>query len=151
MEQITVIGNIGRDAEIKSHNGNQFVTFSIASNKKYKNAQGETVEQTNWYNCITRQVNLSQWLKRGTQVLVQGEPRNKVFKRNDGTWSVDNGVNCDKIQLLGSPNGNGSNGNQAGASQQQSPQQTEGQGSWVKNNQSGQAEQEVKPEDDLPF
>ena len=156
MEQVTVIGNIGKDAEIKVHNGNQFVSFSIAANKKFKNAQGEPVERTTWYNCITRQINLAQWLKKGTQVLVQGEPNNKVFKMQDGSWVVGNNVNCDNIRLLGSPNG-GSSNNQP--TQSQAPQKQSSTAAWVKGDtqSSGPAPAVSAPagggsdEDDLPF
>lgn len=112
MEQTTVIGNLGRDAESKVHNGNQFVSFTIAASKKYTKANGEKVERTTWYNCVTRQMNLAQYLRKGTQVLVQGEPNNKAFRNNNGEWLVSNNINCDMIQLLGSPKENGSSGSQ---------------------------------------
>lgn len=144
MEQVTVIGNIGRDAELKEHNGKQFVSFSIAANKKYTNAQGERVDRTNWYNCITRQTNLVQWLKKGTQVLVQGEPNSRMFKAQDGNWMISNNVNCDKIQLLSS----GSSSNGAAGQQQQAQPQHQAQPAAASGSAASGGE---GANDDLPF
>lgn len=36
MLAVTVIGNIGNDAEIKEFNGQKFIAFNVASTERYK-------------------------------------------------------------------------------------------------------------------
>lgn len=39
MLAVTVIGNIGNDAEIKEFNGQKFIAFNVASTERYKDSQ----------------------------------------------------------------------------------------------------------------
>ena len=41
MKQLTIIGNLGADAELKVLNGRECVTFRVADTESYTNAQGQ--------------------------------------------------------------------------------------------------------------
>ena len=52
--KITIVGNIGKDAEIRYTPSGQAVTsFSVASNSQYTNTQGEQVKETVWFRVTT--------------------------------------------------------------------------------------------------
>lgn len=103
MQQITIIGNVGQDAVIRDHNGNKYLKFTVAVNEKYKNAQGEPVEKTNWYNIIyNRSENLAQYLKAGTQVLVQGVPSYALYQTTQNKTAISLDIRASQIQLLNS-------------------------------------------------
>jgi len=52
MHKITIIGNLGRDPEMRyTPEGQAVVTFSVASSRKYKTSSGEQREETEWFNC----------------------------------------------------------------------------------------------------
>jgi len=45
-------GNLGNDAKvINFENGKSVITFSIATNSYYTNADGEQVQKTTWHDC----------------------------------------------------------------------------------------------------
>ena len=73
MKQLTIIGNLGADAELKVLNGRECVTFRVADTENYTNAQGQKVEQTTWYDCVLNNNGgqLLRYLSRGTKVMVQ--------------------------------------------------------------------------------
>lgn len=100
MQQIQIIGNLGLDAEIKNHNGNEFITFSVAINRNYKKQDGTEVEESNWYNCLSSNVKIAKFLKKGTKVFVQGDVSTSVYKAKTGEHRVSLDIRCDKIQLL---------------------------------------------------
>lgn len=77
----TLIGNLGRDAEVKSADGRQFVTFTIASTESYKKESGEREEKTQWVSCTMNQVsnNLLPYLKKGAKVCVVGRMSAKLY------------------------------------------------------------------------
>ena len=51
MNKIIVIGNLGRDPEMRyTPNGQSVTSFSIASNRRYSTASGEQREETEWFN-----------------------------------------------------------------------------------------------------
>lgn len=69
MEQISIIGNIGR-AEKKEFGGKEFIEFSMACN--YKKKDGTAI--TTWYRVNTSQTQLLPYLDKGRQMYVQGRP-----------------------------------------------------------------------------
>lgn len=52
MLAVTVIGNIGNDAEIKEFNGQKFIAFNVASTERYKDRQGNQHSRTTWVSCL---------------------------------------------------------------------------------------------------
>lgn len=75
MLQATVIGHLGADAEIKSYNGKQFVSFRVANSQRYTSQSGEQKERTQWVSCALNGDggSLTQYLKKGQLVAVMGD------------------------------------------------------------------------------
>ncbi|ACT96684.1 single-stranded DNA-binding protein [Dyadobacter fermentans] len=142
MKQIQIIGNLGRDAKIFSSNGSEFISFSVAVNDDYTNANGERIERTDWFNVTTTRLSLLQYLTKGTKVFVQGPIRSKPFTKEDGSTVVDINVSATWVQLLGTP------GTAEAAPAQQSRVNPDPEGI----NQDLMAEMAAQNEsDDLPF
>lgn len=75
-----LIGNLGKDAEvINLTNGKAMVAFSLATTDKWTNEAGQKVEDTQWHNCLVFRKDaescnkLAQYLKKGTQLIVEGK------------------------------------------------------------------------------
>lgn len=75
MLQFQVIGNIGGNAELHKENGNEFVSFKVAHNERYTDAQGNQRDTTIWVSCILNGNggNLFPYLVKGQQVYVSGD------------------------------------------------------------------------------
>lgn len=81
MFKLSVIGNLGSDAELRNEQGSKFVKMSIAHTDKRKDANGNDVENTQW---ISATINgdggeLLQYLKKGTKVYAYGDAALRVF------------------------------------------------------------------------
>lgn len=76
LNKVFVYGNLTRDPEMKSlPNGNKVTTFSLATNRVYKDAQGNKQEQVEYHNIVVfgRQAETSaQYLKKGQGVMIEG-------------------------------------------------------------------------------
>ena len=112
MNKIIVIGNLGRDPEMRYTPSGQGVTsFSVASNRKYTTADGEKHEETEWFNCSAwgrLADNCNQFLTRGSQVYVEGRLKSRTYPGQDGQMRFSNDITVTEIQFLGSrSNGNG--------------------------------------------
>lgn len=72
MQSITVSGNIGKDAELRStQNGDDVLSFSVGVKQGY----GDNAS-TNWFRCSIwgkRARNLKDYLLKGVKVVAQGE------------------------------------------------------------------------------
>lgn len=105
MNKIIIIGNLGRDPEMRySTSGNPLTSFSIASNRRYTTAAGEQREETEWFNCTAfgRMADTcNQYLTRGQQVYVEGRLRSSEYTRRDGTPGFSLEVSVTDVQFLG--------------------------------------------------
>lgn len=98
MLKIEVIGNIGNDAEIKNINGNECVSFNVASSEKRNGT-----EYTTWVSVLMNGNggNLTQYLKKGAKVFVRGNLSVKQYQGNNGQWNVGINVSASEVQLCG--------------------------------------------------
>ena len=73
---LIIVGNVGRDAEMRYTPSGQAVTsFSVASNRQYTANSGEQVKETIWFRITTwgKQAEIcNQYVKKGSKVLVEG-------------------------------------------------------------------------------
>ena len=102
MLQLQAIGNIGNDAKIMETNGNKFVSFSVGTNEKYKDQDGNQVEKTTWVSCIlSKDSAVKDYLKKGTKVFIEGDLSVKSYK-NSNSGNYEAAVNCRirRIELL---------------------------------------------------
>jgi single-strand DNA-binding protein len=84
--QITLIGRLGKDAEIRSiQSGDQVASFSIATDDGYKDKNGDWKKVTNWHQVVTFQKGLIKQIetrgKKGARVFVQGTLEYRSWKK----------------------------------------------------------------------
>jgi len=85
--QITLVGNLGGDPELKEFGDKKVCNFSIATNKKWKE-EGETKSKTQWFNVSVwgeYGKSVSNTLKKGSRVVLTGEPRNNKTEKGNFT------------------------------------------------------------------
>ena len=74
-QQLSVIGNLGRDPELKfMPDGKAVTSLSVASNRKYTN-NGQQVKETTWFNVGvfgTMAEHCNNFLHKGSRVMVVG-------------------------------------------------------------------------------
>ncbi|RYY22175.1 MAG: single-stranded DNA-binding protein [Chitinophagaceae bacterium] len=143
MIKLQAIGHLGKDCITNTVNGKNVINFSVAHTEKYKDAQGNQVERTTWVECAywTDRTAISQYLRKGTQVYVEGTPEVRTYPKNDGTTGASLTMRVFNIQLLG---GRSENSGSAAPAQQQ--------GSTYGASREQNVAQEVsEPVDDLPF
>ena len=105
MNKIIVIGNLGRDPEMRYLPSGQSVTsFSVASNRRYTTASGEQRDETEWFNVSAfgrLGETCNQYLTKGQQVYVEGRLRSRTYQGNDGQTRFSNDITLTEMQMLG--------------------------------------------------
>ena len=126
LNRATLIGNIGKDPEIKTlQNGRKFVSFSLATSKRYRDNNGEQKEETQWHNIViwgkTAETFENIGIVKGTQLYIEGEITNRSWTdQTTGQKRYTTEINVSSFQILSSRNTQGTSGN--GANQQTRPQ-----------------------------
>jgi single-strand DNA-binding protein len=87
VNKVIIAGNLTRDPEFKNTNNNkQFTRFSIASNRSFKNANGERQKETLFTNVVAwggQAETCSKYLRKGNKVLVVGRLSSREFDGAD--------------------------------------------------------------------
>ncbi len=110
-QKIVLVGNLGRDPEMRYTATGQGVTnFSVATNRTYTGADGQQVKETIWFRVSVwgRQAEAcNTYLKRGSKVLVEGrltaDPASggpRIWTRQDGTAAASFEVTANTVQFL---------------------------------------------------
>lgn len=81
MQSMSIIGNIGRAAEVRISQGRKFISFRVAVNEKWKGQDGQQHEETTWLDCIISNADhpILPYLKTGTNVFVRGSFRLSIY------------------------------------------------------------------------
>jgi len=146
MIKLQVIGNLGKDCITNTVNGKSVMNFNVAHTEKFKDSQGDQKDKTIWVECAywSDRTAVAPYLKKGTQVYVEGTPEVRTYPKNDGTTGVSLTLRVLSVQLLGN------RGESSGSSNSDS---SYGSGSYSSSSGSNvQAGSEIsEPVDDLPF
>lgn len=112
MIKLQVIGNLGKDCVTNAVNGKNVINFSVAHTEKFRDAQGNQRDKTIWVECAywTDRTGIAPYLRKGTQVYVEGTPEVRTYPKNDGTTGVSLSLRVQSVQLLGSRGDNSGSG-----------------------------------------
>ena len=104
-----IIGNLTRDPELKSlPSGIKVTSFSVATNRVWKDQSGAKKEATDFHNVVVfgRQAETAaQYLKKGSNVLVEGRMQTRSWDAADGTKKYRTEVIADRVQFGNRPGG----------------------------------------------
>lgn len=104
-QKVMIIGRVGRDAEMRyTQDGTPVTSFSVATSRKWTNAQGEQKENTVWFKVAAwrKQAEVcNKYVKKGMLVQVEGElAEPKPYQGKDGTWRAGLDVRADRVLFL---------------------------------------------------
>lgn len=146
LNRVMLIGNLGKDAELRTTQGGQTVAnFNLACNEVWNDRNGERQERTEWVRCVLwgkKAESLEKYLLKGKQIHVEGKLQTREWEDRDGNkrWTTE--VNVFNVVLLGS--GGGGGGRSGGRRRQDESEPSADAGSAM-------AEPIDMPEDDIPF
>jgi single-strand DNA-binding protein len=99
-----IIGNLGRDPEMRYTPSGQAVTqFTVAVNRNYKDAQGERQEETEWFRVVTwgQQAEFAaEYLRKGNKVYIEGRIQTRQWEGQDGQKRYTTELVANTIQNL---------------------------------------------------
>lgn len=104
MIKLQVIGNLGKDCIVNTVNGKTVINFTVAHSEKFKDSSGMQKDKTMWVECAywTDRTGVAPYLKKGTQVFVEGTPDVRTYQTQDGRSGATLTLRVSSVQLLGS-------------------------------------------------
>lgn len=102
--KVQLIGNLGFDPEVREiAKGRKVARISVATNDRYKNADGERVTDTQWHTVVawgrTAEM-VERLLRKGTQVALEGKLVHRSYEGRDGQKRYVTEIVLSDFQLL---------------------------------------------------
>ena len=106
VNKVILIGNLGRDPEMRStQSGQPIATFTLATNRRWKDKNGQKQEQTEWHQIVVwgRQAEVAgQYLTKGKQIYLEGRLQTRSWDdKQSGEKRYRTEVICENFQMLG--------------------------------------------------
>lgn len=122
-----LLGFVGQ-IEVKSFEGQsgprKCATFSFATTERYKDRNGEIVNNTEWHNIVSwNHAELCEkYVEKGSQLYIEGKLRTRTWEDKQGNKRYTTEILAEKIDLLSKPSSEQKPQQQAPAQQQPQPQ-----------------------------
>ncbi len=109
LNKVMLIGRLGSDPEVRYTQSNTAVaTLSLATSERYKDANGEWQENTEWHRVVAwgRLAEIcQQYTRKGSQIYVEGSLQTRSWEDRDGQKRYTTEIKAQTIQLLDSKEG----------------------------------------------
>ena len=101
-----IIGRLTRDPELRSlPSGRSVASFAVATNRQWTDQSGQKQKQVEYHNIVAwarLAETASQYLRKGSQVYVEGHLQTRDWTAQDGTKKNRTEIICDNFIMLGS-------------------------------------------------
>ena len=146
VNKVILVGNLGRDAELRYTPGGAAVaTINMATTEVWNDKGGQRQEKTEWHRVVLwgkSAESLTEYLTKGKQIYVEGRLQTRQWDDKDGNKRYTTEIKADRITLLGGGGGGGGRGTSAPMERVSAPMA-----------HSGGDEPPMEPitDDDIPF
>ena len=143
VNKVILVGNLGRDAELRYTPGGAAVaTLNLATTEVWNDKGGQRQEKTEWHRIVLwgkQAESLQEYLTKGKQIYVEGRLQTRQWDDKDGNKRYTTEIKADRITLLGGGGGGG-----RGASMERG-------GATISHAGSDEPPMEPITDDDIPF
>ena len=102
MNRINIIGGITKDIELKQTANNvNYVRFSIAVNRNFKNEEGEY--DTDFFNVIAWRKTaefISNYFKKGSRIAISGKLQQNSYDDNEGNHRTSVEIVAEEVDFI---------------------------------------------------
>ena len=133
VNKVILVGNLGRDAELRYTPGGAAVaTLNLATTEVWNDkTSGQKQEKTEWHRIVLwgkSAESLSEYLTKGKQIYVEGRLQTRKWQDKDGNDKYTTEIRGDRIVLLGGGGGGAGGAGGGGARPQRATSSPSGGG-----------------------
>ena len=112
---VRLLGNVGMDPQVITfESGNKLAKFSMATNERRKNADGQYQDITTWHNLVIwgKGADIIQtYIKKGDKLAIEGKLTYNKYEDKEGAQRTSTEIVVNDFTMLGGKTENGSHGN----------------------------------------
>lgn len=111
VNKVILVGNLGRDAELRyTPGGAPVATLNMATTEVWNDKGGQRQEKTEWHRVVLwgkTAESLNEYLTKGKQIYVEGRLQTRKWQDKDGQDKYTTEIRGDRVVLLGGGGGGG--------------------------------------------
>ena len=104
VNKVILVGNLGRDAELRyTPSGAAVATLNMATTDVWNDKSGQRQEKTEWHRVVLwgkSAESLAEYLTKGKQVYVEGRLQTRQWDDKDGNKRYTTEIRGDRVVLL---------------------------------------------------
>ncbi len=105
MLKVILNGVLGKDAEVKQVGNRNAINLNVAVNQSHKDKEGNKIENTQWVSAVwwkneNQSTKISEYLKKGKRVLIEGVPSAEGFQNKAGDIVAKFNVKIKDLEIL---------------------------------------------------
>jgi len=160
VNKVTLLGNVGKDPEIRSTPGGTMVAnLTLATSERQKDAQGNWQDKTEWHNLVafTRTAEIVRdYVKKGTKVFVEGKIQTRSWDdKESGQKRYKTEILVNELILLSGRDDNAGGSGQGGYARTASSASSASSAAGFDQRPSGGSDEYAQSaeisDDDIPF
>ena len=105
VNKVILVGNLGRDAELRyTPGGAPVATLNLATTEIWNDKGGQRQEKTEWHRVVLwgkTAESLNEYLTKGKQIYVEGRLQTRQWDDKDGNKRYTTEIKADRVTLLG--------------------------------------------------
>ncbi len=148
INKATIYGNLTRDPEVKAlPSGQQVASFSVATNRTYKNKEGQKQDSSEFHNVVAfgRLAEIiGQYMKKGRPIYIEGRLQTRSWE-TDGHKNYRTEIVADTFQFGADGGHSQAQGQAQDAQSAQAPSAADSSSETIE-----YPDEDIKPED-IPF
>ena len=114
VNKVILVGNLGRDAELRYTPGGAAVaTLNMATTEVWNDKAGQKQEKTEWHRVVLwgkSAESLAEYLTKGKQIYIEGRLQTRQWDDKDGNKRYTTEIRSDRVVLLSGGGGGGRGG-----------------------------------------
>jgi single-strand DNA-binding protein len=103
MNKVFILGRLGTDPELKNLPNGASCSFSVATSEKWKDADGQKQERTEWHKVVVygKLAELcAKYIHKGSQALVEGRVQTRSWDAKDGSKKYTTEIIANDVRFL---------------------------------------------------
>lgn len=103
VNKVILMGNLAADPELRSTpTGKDVASFSLATNKEWRNPEGEMKRSTDFHRVVAWQglANATRILKKGSSVYIEGQLHTRSYEDKDKKRHFITEINADRVNFI---------------------------------------------------
>lgn len=110
VNKVTLLGNLGRDPDIRKPDGLVVAHLSIATSSVWRDKQGQRQTETDWHRVVlfNRLAEVAeQYLQKGNPVYIEGRLHTRKWQDKEGRDQYSTEIIAEQLLMLGRLGGGG--------------------------------------------